>query len=591
MTRSRPIALVLASLALAPCVVLVRADDRPADALLGLTPPDALLTVVVEGLREQSSRFLDSPLAAGLAELPAYQAWKRSAAARQFGDARREIQAVLGVDLETIRDEFLGDAVVLTLDQPPGDPESARGLLLTRVRDRRALESLIRRINAAERASGTLREVVDRSHRGVSYRVRRFAEGAKPDESYAILEGDVFAWSNSEDLIRGAIERRRDGGGLASDERFRAVRDAMPAGAVASLYLDPRLLRQPAGVGADGPGSEGDDPFGSLARRYLDALTYVGVALELRDGLVLHTHESLDPSKLDEPLRRWASRPGDAEGLLRRAPADPVVLAAGHVDFAALADEVLGLLDESQTARAENLLLALSGLVLGKDPRTEILPQLGPGVIAYLVRDDAGPPPAAVEGRTRLALVVGLEIAGGSGVSAAVENGLRTVLALATLDPKRAEAGMRVEVLESEGIKLTVLRGSKVLLAYYVEPGLLALGTSARAVSDFARGRAPGAAGSTLAQVRARDPAGARTFLYADLEALARLAEEYRDALAARMADDRGVDPAAARKDLDQVLALARLFRAGYVTRLVDPEFRSAHHTIGLVAREPPASN
>src|SRR5690606_26076309 len=121
----------------------------------------------------------------------------------------------------------------------------------------------------------------------------------------------------------------------------------------------------------------------------------------------LHSHEAIDPGQLDEPLRRWASRPGDASALLRRLPPAPLLVAAGRIDFAALTEEVMSLLDGDQQAKAENLLTVLSGLLLGKDPRSEILPNLGPGVIAYLVRDESAN--VGEEGlRSQLALVVGM---------------------------------------------------------------------------------------------------------------------------------------------------------------------------------------
>ncbi len=587
MPWTRPTAVPILALAtfgaLSACSL---ADDRPADSLLHLTPAEAAVTVVVENLRDHATEFANSSLFQSLRGLPAYRLWQGSGAYQQFRAACREIEAGLGVDLATLRNELLGDAVVLSLHLGgDADPEAAHGLLLTRVRDLALLRKLIDAINASDRESGTLREVGERSHGGVSYQVRHFAEGSKTDEAYVVLDGGVFAWSNSEALIRGVIERHRDGGGLAAEPRFRRVREAMPADAVASLFLDPALLRQLREESSDAR-PDRDDLLEPLVGRYLAALEYVGIALELRDGLVLHAHEAIDPSRLDEPLRRWASRTrGSPEGLLRRLPSEALMVASAQVDFSALTDELVSLLDPVQQVKAENLLLALSGMLLGQDARDEVLPQVGPGVIAYLVRDGSTSDQAGGL-RSRLALVVGLELSGGSGVSQAIENGLRTILALAALDPKRAEAGVRVESVESDGLKLTVLRGSKVLLAYYIEPGLLALGTSARAVSDFARGRPADASPSAFDRIKNRYFPGSQTFVYADLEALTQLAETYREPLARKFTTDRGGDLASTRRDLDQVLALARLFQAGYMTRSVDPGFRSVHHIIGLVARD-----
>jgi hypothetical protein len=556
------------------------AGDRPADPLLKLVPPDAAVTIVVEGVGDRVREFGDSPLGRGLAELPAVAEWKGSEAFRQFDQARREIESALGADLDAIRDKLLGEAVVMALDiGPKGDVENPCGLLLARVRDRALLDRLIRQINDAESKEGTLLEVREETYLGSKYKVRHFAPGTKPDEAYLVLDGGVFAWSNSESLIRGVLERRSGAAGLASVEEFRRVRSALPENSVASLFLEPSFLRSLRKEEAS-PAEQGD-PVEILAGRYLEALKYFGVALQLRDGVVLHTHESLDPSRLDEPLRRWAARPGDAEALLRRVPSDSLLLAAGRVDLAAICDEMLMLLDGEERAQAQNILDAMSGMLLGKDPRKEIFPHLGPGIIAYVAQDGD-------RSEMRLAVVVAIELSGGRVVSGAIENGLRTLLALAALDPKRAATGAKVETVEDEGVRLTVLRGPATLLAYYVEPGLLAVGNSAESVAALAKGGATRSGDSAFESLRSRHFPAAKTFLFADLEAIHRLADSRRDLLARKLAAEQGESVESTRRDLDQVLSLARLFRAAYITREVEPDFSSVHHTIGLIERESP---
>jgi hypothetical protein len=591
MRIDRPtVAIVLAVLAASGPSAL--ADGRPADPLLRLAPPEAAVTLAVEDLREHARQFAGSPLAEGLAELPAVRAWRDSEEYRTFQTARKALEATFGITLEQVRDDLLGDAAVLVLVPEPGDdPEAARGLLLCRVREPALLERLVRTINAVERNEGSLARVEDRSHGSVAYHVRRFApESGKQDEAYAVVEGNVFAWSNSPTLVLEVIDRSRGGhgGGLADEPRFRRVREALPAGALASLYVDPAFLRR-----LDGgiPISEGEDrsvaePLAVLGRRYVDALEYLGIALDLRDGLVLHEHETFDPSKIDEPLRRWASRPGDSGALLHRAPADPLALVAGRVDLGAVWDEAISVLGEPGRAKADNILVVLSGLLLGKDPRSEVFPRVGPGVVAYLVREDDPEAPGEAA-KARLAVVLGVELADEPGVSEALGNALRTVLALAALDPKRAGAELRVESQERDGVRLTALVSKgKVLLAYRVEPGLLALGNSSEAVRSFVRGPSADRKDSAFEAVRDRYFPRARTFLYADLEAIGRLAAAQRDTLAGRLAAERKVSEDSARRDLDQVLALVRLFRAGYLTRTVDEGFRSVHHTLGLISRE-----
>ena len=63
------------------------------------------------------------------------RAWLDSEQHRQFEQSRAQIEAALGATLTDLRDELVGDAVVLALRLPPQDPvdaSQARGLLLFR---------------------------------------------------------------------------------------------------------------------------------------------------------------------------------------------------------------------------------------------------------------------------------------------------------------------------------------------------------------------------------------------------------------------------------------------------------------------------
>jgi hypothetical protein len=561
----RPARLSVVVLA-ASIATAARAADGPADPLLRLAPPDAGVTLAVEDLRGHARTFLDSPLAAEMARLPAVQGWRASDQSRQLQKARRDIEAALGTDLARVRDDLLGDAVVLSLRVRPGaDPD---GLLLLRARDRALLERLIRAINDAERQGGTLVEVVERTRGATTYSVRRFRPGTKPDEAYVLLGPDTFAWSNSEDLIRGVIDRRSGPPGLGADPRFRRVRSALPAGAVASLFVDPRFVERMAAEPK--PPTPGEGLAAEAMLRYLAAVEYAGLALEWRDGLILHAHEAIDPSKLDACWRRWAARPGGAAPLVRRVPPTALALAACHIDFAALGDAALGLVPEASRSRADLALLALRGVLLDRDPRADILPYLGPGVLAYI--------DAPAEGESA-PLVVVLGLGDDSAVPAALDNALRTLFALTALDPKRAGKPLAIASRTLGAVRVTTLAGGVVPLSYAVERGMLVLGTSAEAVASYCAADPDGPGPARLARLRAAYFPEAESFAFVDLEGFGRWADAHRPQLARRLG--------AGARDLDPVLALLGLFRAGFATSTLAPDFSSTHRTLGLIAREP----
>jgi hypothetical protein len=547
----------------------------PADELFRLVPPDAGVTLAVEDLSGHAREFLASPLAERLGKLPAVRDWLESDRSRRLRNARREIESALGVDLAAIRDGLLGDAVVLTLHVPPGGrPDQARGLLLVRVRDRPLLDRLIREVNAAQLKQGELLRVVERSRGRTSYSVREFRPGGRATEYYATFPDHQFAWSNSEKCLQGVIDRK--GGGAASlhdNQAFQGVRRRLPDRAVASLFVDPGFVRSLVAT-VPRPTRPQEERAFSMLGRYLGAITYAGAAIERRDGVVLHTEESLDPSKLDPWLKRWASRPVPSESPTRRVPSNALAVLAGHVDFVAILDAVRALVPDAEAGKFDNLLEVARGMLLGLDVRSAVLPHLGPRLLAYVE------PPYLAGGSLHLPLVASLDVGGEPGprsVAAALENALRSVLAIYALTREDGGAHLRVESHTIEDVPVTLL-GSLSPFAFAVGEGRLVLATSPESV---ARALAPASSdakpAARLDQLRARAFPDAETFAWLDLDALSRLAETYREQLVKRLAaGDPGPDDQAPR-DLDQVLAVMKLFQAAFASSTIDADFSAVH--------------
>ncbi len=551
--------------------------EGPADALLRLVPPDAGATLTVEDLRGHARQFLHSPLAEGLRDLPAAKAWDVSGQRGKLEKARRDIEDALGVDLVQVRDNLLGDAVVLTLHvAPDATPDQAKGLLLSRFRDRALLNRLIDRLNAADKAGGTLVRVSERSHGGVTISTREFRPGTKANDAYAVIGGDIFAWSNSTTLIQEAIDRHAGKkSGLVTEPRFLQVREALPERSFVSLFVDPKFLKKLAEASPQPePKSAAEKRVQDFLLRTLWAVSYAGAALEWRDGLVLHLHESIEPDRMDEPLRRWAATETSGARLWQRIPPTALVMVAGQVDFSALGALVMGFVPEADRVRTQNVLVALRGVLMGKDVMEEVLPSLGPGMLFYLDEPRG-------EG---LPLVLAVELGGpaDSGIPAALENGLRTLMVLWALDPKNDAAGARVQSQERDGVSVTTLSGEKTPFAFAVHSDVLVLGTTAAAVAAYRRG-SDDEEPSRVGSVRDLFFPEATTFAVADLGALRRFAEAHREALTRRIAANQGGNAADAGRDLDQALALMSLFRIGYLTNRIAPDFAHAHQTLGLI--------
>jgi hypothetical protein len=570
------------SVALVLAIATIARGAGPADELFRLVPADAAATLAVEDLRTRAQEFLESPVAQGLFQLPAFQAWVATGPLARFQAARQKIESALGEKVVTLRDELFGDAVVLTLHVPPGGrPEEASGLVLARVRNRALLDRLVRGINDAERRSGVLTDLTESNHSGVSYWTRVFRPASrKPADHFTVLGDNTFAWSNSRDLIEGAIDRHAGGKpSLAELPKFQQVRNRLPEKAAASLFVAPRFLAQVL-AGSARPAKPAGDRAAELIGRYLGAMEYLGVALQWRDGIVLVTEEVLDPTRLDPWVRRWAARTGTISPALRHAPAGALAMASIQVDLNALLDACCAFAPEAQQPRIENLIVALDGILLGRDLRTEIVPHLGPGVLAYLEaaggeQDGNGPQDPRVE----KVLVVGHDNSGG--LTAAVENALRTYLAFHALDPHHGRGRLALQSRDVGGRTMTYLAPTTPL-AFATENDRVLIGSSAAAVAR-AITQAANPTEGPLDQLRASRFPQAGSFACVDLVRLHDFVLHRRASLAARLAagNQRPLDDAG--RDVDEVIALMALFRQAYATSDIEPDASAVHRSLGLI--------
>ena len=612
---------------------------RPADRLVHLVPPDAAVVLTVEGLRDQLRAFTASPLAKGFWQLPAVQAWLDSDKARQFAHSRDQIEGVLGIKLTEVCDELIGDTVVLALrlsPDAPADASQARGLLLFQARDKVLLERLIHVVNTKQKESGELTQVTDLQRAGITYHFREFAPAAaRPSEWYITYPDGTFAFSNSESLILSVIDRKGQGDaqnasdapraaipssakldrGLGELPRFQSVQSRLPPQALARLFVEPRQLARWMSA-TPRPEKASDARFMAMIERYLAAVDYAGAALVLSEtGIVVHTVETLDPAKLDPWLLRWASNRHRLDPALGRVPPTALAMASGRVDAVALYEALLQIVPAEDRPKLSNLETVLTGLLLGQDLRTRILPQLGPGLLAYVDSppepDDAvpkgTPPSAASPWPFPQVLVVSLQrgepaakVAGprpaeattgdhaAPSATTAIENALRSVLALAALDEKRNNGRSRITTRSVAGANVTTLE-YPIPFAYAVDVAgsRLVLGTSAAAVAGYLEAARNPESGKRFRQFQARAFPDEETFFCVDLETLSRLAGRRHDRLVEALATRKNRPAADVDRDLSQVLAFARLFEAAYVTSRIEPDTAAVRRRIGFLLPDP----
>src|SRR5262249_62028025 len=118
------------------------------------------------------------------------------------GKANRFLENLLGVDAKQLRDDILGDAVVLAYRAgPPDKPQQEQGLLMVRARQAKTLAALVDRLNQVLKESGELKKLEEREHNGVKY----FRRIERKEENFFCLRGPVLIFSGQEAILREAL--------------------------------------------------------------------------------------------------------------------------------------------------------------------------------------------------------------------------------------------------------------------------------------------------------------------------------------------------------------------------------------------------
>ncbi|MDG3005079.1 hypothetical protein [Paludisphaera mucosa] len=605
------------------CLVLVLASaargeeaTASADALLKLVPAEAGAVLAVDDLRDRWAAIAGSRLARDVQELPAFRAWLDSRSAGDFLEARDRIMGFLQTSHREIRDEILGDAVVLAI-LPPEDPaldaSQSRGLMLLKARDPKLLRRLVDQINAVQKQNGELAEVVEVQRAGVGYFTRRFPEGSgQIPESFAIFPDGVFAFSNAEPLIQEVIDRKAGpsgegngkgrGASFVEAAGFAEASKALSGRPLARAFVSPDFV---ARVFAGLPPAA--DPelrrVVDAGRAYLGAMSRAGAALVVEDAKIqlqlvqafkAGSFRRLGGSILSA-YQPGVERPGPGPRLMA-LPATAVAAASLRVDVAGMYRFLMDLVPAKDQARIAKLESIAGVLLLGQDLRNRILPTLGPRLVVYADAADLSAPKRTAEasvGGFPFPIVASIEIDeeaaldrdGGvprASTAAAVHNALNGVLTALALDEKRVPATANVVV--RDGVAALDV---PYPFAFAIDPQgrFLSVGTSIEAVARYLQAGARADAGARFRGFQAAAFPDCEAFACVDLAALGELAVKHKDRLTAAVARRNGRPAEDVARDLDQLMGLIRLFDAAYLAGRVDVPGVLVDHRLGLLAR------
>jgi hypothetical protein len=532
----------LLALLLAPALGAAARASAARDELLRLVPDDVGLCLVIDDLRGHTERILASPWMKRFLASPLGQAVASSPEMKKLAKVDADLQQGLGVSLAQVRDDLLGEAVVLAYRPgPPGQHEQEQGFLLLRARRAELLSQVIDRFNTQQKKSGELKALEARQHQQVRYYRRQDVRG----EHYYLQSGPLLAVSGQEAALRRVIELLSTKGPGRASQAAQGLRGT--EGALASLWVNPRAydaeLRAKAAT-AKGPEAQVLQAFGT----YWQAIDGISLALAVDRDLELRLAVRARPEALPAALRRLvetASRPSELWGLF---PPGAVVTAAERLDFAALAQILADFQTPGTRESMRQGLQRSVGAAAGLDRFDDVLAHLGPDWgycilanpdraafphVLVALRIQPGPPEAPVD----QAVLQALQSLAGVAVLAH-NSSQKTPIRLKNLKQRKVE----VKYLSGEGAWPAGLEP-----AFALKEGYLVLASTPAALERFAA--APAAV----------PPGGEVPLLRISFKELVRLLQERRPAVTGFLAEKNQVPPETAARWVDNLLSVLSL--------------------------------
>lgn len=346
--------------------------ESPREELLRLLPDDVGFCVVLQDLRGHRERLAASPFVADLLNSP-LAAVVRSSPEMQQLLALEKVLKQLGIDWRKLRDEVLGDAIVLAYRPPaPQQPTREMELALLHARDPKVLADLLTRLNETQKQSGELKDLQTREHAGRKYHRRVEAR----QESFYYLRGPILAVSSREAAMRAVIDAENAAGTGEAPvaKQFRLLgADAAPV----AFWLNPRAFdaeMEIKAAAAQGAEAAFLTPFLRCWKALEGVAVTTGWNREFEVAVTLRGRLE----GLPESVRGFLPKAGPPSTLWARFPDDALFAAAGRLELPALFDLFGEFATREDRAAFEYELQRTFGAVLDRDVVKELLPYLGP---------------------------------------------------------------------------------------------------------------------------------------------------------------------------------------------------------------------
>lgn len=505
--------------------------------LLRMVPDDFGFVVAAHDLRSQFARWDKSAWLKKISESPLGKALLTGPEWANLTKVKNDLQPYLGVDWPTIRDDIVGDAVVLGYRTPSGG-QSEEGLLLVHARKANLLSNLLDRLNTMQKKSGELKELEEKEFEGVKFYRRVHDKSTQ----YYFVRDKLLVLCGQEATLKTLIRESRDVGKDANVWTRSFERGTTPDSFL-TLLINPRAFD----AEFKRAGKKGD-VFQVKLAEYWSVLDAIALNVRWDESLEVRL-ALLGNGKGNKEAAKRLFRPAVANPLWTFFPEASILTLTGQVDFT-LSDESWGdlLPPEFRKQIIEGLQKSLGALV-GLNMERELLPNVGPdwGIAAFASENPKNIPQ----------LVFALAVQPGTTeppADQALMKGMQFLAGLAMFDYNRNHPDqIRMQTLHQGKIEVKSLVNEKGFPegfqpSFALKDGYLLLASSPEGILRFRKGKAPEVA------------KGEHLILRLSASELSKQITARRDFLAEHIAKSNAMGRPAANAVLDGVQAVLALF-------------------------------
>ena len=548
--------LCLALLFLVSSVALAKSSQqkKATDEALSFVPKDFAACLVLEDIDGNLERFRKSAFGEQSQTRSLLSRFANTNDFKRLIDLEGAVSGYIGVSIEELRRDVVGESVVLAFRAGRTDKENDAGLLVCRIRKPQVADKVM----AAITKSGNNRKVEAKRHREIEYRKR--IEGAQTD--YVLRIGNVIAFTDNESAIQSVIDARSDRISFADSTHVKRLRSTLPNHSLVQLLVQPRAFDQRWKWKSAFKPSEAI--FATLMDQLWRAISGLACTMNLEDGVAIGLHVSSDQPDVPETTAAGA-QPAPRSDFWEKVPPDAVAAASVAVDFA-LAGSIIG---RAAAMEKENIarqtLDFMNQLLGGKDVGKDVLPNIGPEVGVIATTSDSALKPNVVA-LTRLNDTKPKR-AGDLPLSSTLESALRPMLVLLAMENNRETKGAaKAKTANLEGVRYHFLSGLKDAPAW-VQPGFavtaeyVLTATSQNAAEAFLKRSAVNFWTSPAGKaVTARMPQGGSLVFFANMSKLREMLEREKTGVVKQFGGAQNEDQGKIKDRIDTLLDITELF-------------------------------